>query len=393
MKNEEHKILIENISTLFSEFEKLPFTIENTDIGYSEHGDYISWINHQIVSLKDTFNLLQENSYKSVFSLIRTVFEAYWIINLSMNGTKYYIDYMPEKGHNIQKIYQKLVKDFETNKSNMTKIGILEIQPPKNNKIKLVYSGLRNKDGKIIPKYYFLFKDYNPEIAYLGLEDSYHEDENFNIIRDKLIKKHKDLKWFFSFQRGIKYHLLLNNLVTEEEYKRAMVHYNFLSMWVHPSINSIQFIQKNVHGMGDFKEIKKYDFFLTRLALIYIGNIMCLFLNSFLKFSERQIIEKKIISIRHKSDFEKSINDFLDLTSYFWFIYNEPHYYYKYKFVIKLLGKRPPDEIKKINISNLKASDIEYYKNPINILEDLSISWRNKVIGECKSPIEKESLK
>ena len=131
MKQEEHKEIIEKILLLFAQFEKLPRTIQNKDVAYSEHGEYISWINHQIIPLKDAYNLLSTNSYKSVFSLIRTVFEAYWVIDLSMNGSKFYLNYSPKEGHDIQKIYQKWIEDFESNKEDRLKQGILEIKPPK----------------------------------------------------------------------------------------------------------------------------------------------------------------------------------------------------------------------------------------------------------------------
>ena len=392
MQNEEHKLITEKTLELFSQFEKLHQTFQYEEIESSEHREYITWINHQIVSLSDAFILLQENSYKSIFSLIRNVFEAYWVIELTMNGIKYCIEYPPREGQNIQRRFQRLKGNFEANKLEMIKKGILEIKHPKNNKIKVIYSGFKDKDGNIIPKYYFLFKDYNPEIANVGLEEPYSENDDLDKARENTMNVHKDLKWFFQFGRGIKNNLLLNDLVTEDEFERIKVHYNFLSMWTHPSMNSISLIQNNIHGYGDLKKIRKYDFFLTRLALLYIGNIMCLYLNSFLKVSKRQIAEKKIISIKHKSEFEKAISDFLELTDYFWFIYNEPHYYYKWKYGIKLIGKKSVDEINKIKISELKANEIEYYKNPVVTLKDLSISLDNKIIGKYESPIEKELL-
>lgn len=118
--------------------------------------------------------------------------------------------------------------------------------------------------------------------------------------------------------------------------------------------------------------------------------MLCLYLDSFLKFSERQITEKKIVSIKNKDEFKEAIRNYLELTNYFWFIFNEPHYYYKWKYVSKLIGKKPVDGIKKINISKLKADEIEYYKNPIDALKDLSVSRSNKLIGKYESPIEKD---
>nr|MBI4156302.1 hypothetical protein [Candidatus Woesearchaeota archaeon] len=390
MKQDEHKVIIEKILLLFAQFGKLPRTIQNKDVTYSEHGEYISWINHQITTLKDAYSLLSTNSYKSVFSLIRVVFEAYWVIDLSMNGPKFYLNYSPKEGHDIQKIYQVWVKDFESNKENKIKQGILEIKHPIKNKIMVVYEGRKNQEGKIIQNYYFLFKEYDHEIAHLGLEEDYYESEELGKINEELIKKHKGFKWYFKFNGGIKDNLLLNKLINEEEFERARVHYSFLSMWTHPSMNSIRLIEKNIYGRGEFEDIKKYDFFLTRLALLYIGNTMCLYLNSFLKFARRQIFESKITSIKDEKDFINSVKAYLENTNYFWFIYNEPHYYYKWKYASKLLGKQDIEEIKKLKISDMTASEIEYYKNPIKTLKNLSTSWNNEIIGKYESPIEAE---
>ena len=120
---------------------------------------------------------------------------------------------------------------------------------------------------------------------------------------------------------------------------------------------------------------------------------MCLYLNSFLKFANRQVSESKITSINDEKDFINSVKDYLETTDYFWFIYNEPHYHYKWKYVLKLIGKRDIEEIKKLKISDLTASEIEYYKNPVETLKDLSISWSNQVIGKYKSQIEPECKK
>jgi len=54
------------------------------------------------------------------------------------------------------------------------------------------------------------------------------------------------------------------------------------------------------------------------------------------------------------------------------------------------LGKRGVEEIKKLDVSGMKASEIEYYKNPLEILKDLSKSRNNTIIGKYESPIVKE---
>ena len=54
------------------------------------------------------------------------------------------------------------------------------------------------------------------------------------------------------------------------------------------------------------------------------------------------------------------------------------------------LNKQNIEELKKLDINSLTAEDIEYYKNPLEILRELSTSWNNKIIGEYESPIAEE---
>lgn len=377
------------VTNLFLQFEELPNSIDSGDVSHPEHYDYNLWINHQIVPLIEAFGLLEKNSYKSSFSLIRVAFESFWTIHLTMNGIKHFINYDFDNNEDIQNIYQSWIKQLKEKKDEKPWREIIEIKAPKNRKIKVVFDGvanLTNGDGEIMPWYYFQFKDYNSEIAYLGISSPNFNLEGHEEFSKRIKEKHQNLRYFFEFNKGVKESLLLNELISEKEFERARVHYNFLSTFIHPSANSFSFIHGNNYGKGNFEDIKKYNVELYHLALLYIGNILCLYLNSFLKFSERQIKEGKIVKVKLKEDFAKAISEFQNYSNYFWFIYNEPATYYKMEHAIGLLSKGLP----KRDIDSISQSDIEYPKNPLETLKKMAVSWHNQILGNYKSPFEEE---
>ena len=88
---DEHKKIINSIKLLNKSSESLYSILETTGIAYSEHSQILQWINHQLLLLDDAFkHLLRNNSYGTVFTNVRSVFEKYWILNLCMNGCLYY---------------------------------------------------------------------------------------------------------------------------------------------------------------------------------------------------------------------------------------------------------------------------------------------------------------
>ena len=390
----EHKKILEDINSLFIQIGTFKEQINfNDDTIYSEHLEYIEWANHQIKSLFDSLFLLKSNSYKSSFVLIRSVFESYFVLHLAMNGLKFNFEFPVRDGHNPMTIYHQWKEDFESNKEEKQKEGIWEIHNPQNKrKIKVTYIGRKTENGSVIPNYYFLFKEYNSIIANVGLEEEYFESEELSNVREELVRKHKGLKNLFSFGNGIRENLLLNDLITEKDFERIKIHYNFLSNWTHPSYQSIKYINGNsLNTNNGYLDINEYNFDLTRISYLYIGNILILFLKSLLTFFERQIEEGKINEITNKEEIKEIISNFENNTNYFWFIFNEPHYLYKWQWALKLISRESVDYVKKIVIGNLTADDIEYYKDPIDAMKMIKTSSYNAIIGKCISPLLHES--
>jgi len=389
MEESKHKSHIDSIEELLSCFSELDNFLKNDkDVGYEEWSKYVGWINNQKTILQECLKKLKENySYSSIFPSIREAYENFWFINLSMNGIKHYRYFRAKKGHDIEKIYKKWVKDLEVAHKKKGWKDILEICRI-GKRIRITYRGERiNINGKptneLIPHYYFIFDDYDPVEAYVGKQKKIIEKyltpphlfhrfvlPNMNLRKD-----------YFEFQHGILPHLLLNKLITEKHKQKVIIHYNFLSLWSHP--NKIAFRNSN---SGD-----KY---MDRLILLYIGNITKMFLTSFLEFLNRQEKEGKIskpdkAKLKIISD---KINNFENLTSYFWFIYNKPSKFYKYDYAIHKIWRKHmiQKSIVKVNLSQIKDSDIPYYNNPLESLKKMNQGWTNVSLGQYHPEIKWE---
>lgn len=262
-------------------------------------------------------------------------------------------------------------------------------------RIRITYWGARiNHEGKqtneLIPLYYFLFKDYDPVEAYIGkqkriIEKYLTPPHLFN--RFVLLNKHLN-KDYFEFQQGIIPHLLLNNLITEKQKQRIIIHYNFLSLWAHPN----KFVFREAGNNFNFKGNKNDNPPMDRLVLLYIGHLTKMLLTCFLEFLKRQQKEGKISKpdkIKLKEVVE-AINNFENTTNYFWFIYNKPSKFYKYDYAINKIWRKHmiQKNIKKVSLSQIKDSDVPYYNNPLESLKKMCQGWTNVSLGHYVPEIE-----
>lgn len=395
MDESKHKSHIESIEGLFSVYPNLRDFLVNTESkGYEEWGNYLSWITSQKIILQECLQKLRENySYASIFPVIRELYENFWFIHLAMNGVKHYKYFKAKKGHDINAIYSRWLNEFQIAHAKGEMKDVLGIHLE--GRIKITYLGARIKfEGKetneIIPIYYFLFRDYNPIEAYVGKQKKIIEKyltppHLFN----RFVLPNKNLsKDYFEFQHGIIPHLLLNNLITEKQKQRVIIHYNFLSLWSHPNKISFSETENNF----DFRGNKTENPYMDRLVLLYIGHLAKMFMSSFLEFLKRQEKEKKISKpdeSKLKEVIEK-IDNFESISSYFWFIYNNPSRFYKYDYAIHKIWRKHmiQKNITRLNLSQIKDTDVPYYNNPLESLKKMSRGWSNTLLGHYIPEIE-----
>lgn len=391
----DHKDTMDAVKALLEEAKKIEANLDLKEVYYSEYRDYFDWINTQINILSDCLFLLENNrSYATIFPSIRVVFENYWVISLALNGEKYIKYFKIKEGHNKQKIFQKWQKDL-TNLKQKDPLCPIESIKMTSSRIALCQKGLYDKDKSLIPFYYWLIKEYDPNQAHIGKEkkliDNYLTPP---YLFRRFIQKHKDFRSdYFDFDTGIYTHLLINSIINLKELQRLKVHYNFLSQWVHPNesklkVSSVEYFPNLT---GERKKIN--DFFMDRLILLYIGNLTKLFIQSALLFLDRQIAESKINGIKNREEILEKIGIFDAKTDYFWFIFNKPHFFYKYNYCVNRMwrGSIMKKQIKHIQPDKLPDSLIPYYSNPLTILKEASYDKSNTLCGNFVSPIKREN--
>jgi hypothetical protein len=361
--------------------------LENGETGYSDQQDYLSWIKSEMILLSDALSLLENNrSYGSIFPIIRTVFEDFWVILLAMNGTKYYQYFKIKKGHSIDKLYNKWKKDLEDAQNKGASKDILLLKKTKKRIVIARIGTFVKNSNEIIPFYYWLLDRYDPTQAYVGKEKRI--IENY-LTPPYLLRKHLEIHELFKEHyfdsKGIHDSLLLNGFVKKSHIQKINVHYNFLSSWVHPNKKKFDLLRQEY----DFwKGNKKSDFFLDHLALLYIGNMASMFLHSFLDFANRQICEKKLKGLKDGESIKKELANFENSTNYFWFLYNKPSFFHKYNYCINrgwrsIQHKRA---YKTIMPSQIPDNLVPYYNDPIRILREMSRGCYNKIYGKYDSP-------
>ncbi|MFH1311514.1 MAG: hypothetical protein ABIH65_03860 [Nanoarchaeota archaeon] len=400
MDESKHKSHIEVIEEMLNIYSKLDDFLNNPEgMGYEDWTNYIGWIHNQKTLLQECLKKLRENySYASIFPVIREIYENFWFVHLAMNGIKHYKYFKVKKGQSPKRVYNKWLRDLETAHRKGDLKDILNVNHSEKSKIiKVSYRGERIKiNGKLskefIPIYHFLIDDYNPIEAYIGKQKKIIEKyltppHLFN----RFVQPNKDLnRYYFDFQEGIIPHLLLNNLITKKQKQRIIIHYNFLSLWAHP--NKIAFIEAK--NNFDFRNSKVDNPYMDRLVLLYIGHLTKMFLESFLKFLKRQEQEDKISSPDEDKlkEITEKIKNFENTTNYFWFIHNKPSKFYKFNYAIHKIWRKGMFQrnIKKINLSEIKDIDIPYYRDPLNLLKEISRGWTNALLGEYKPELKWE---
>ena len=391
----DHKETAEVVKGLLEEAKKLEANLEIKEVYYSEYRDYFDWINTQINILADCLFLLEnDRSYATIFPAIRVVFENYWIISLALNGEKYQKYFRIKEGHNKQKIFQKWQSELKKLKQKDPLCPITNIRMT-SSRISLCQNGLYDKDKSLIPFYYWLIKEYDPTQAHIGKEkkliDNYLTPP---YLFGRFIQKHKDFRAdYFDFDTGIYPHLIINSMINVKELQRLKVHYNFLSQWVHPNESKLKISASEYFPNLNGERRKTNDFFIDRLILLYVGNLTKLFLQSFLLFLDRQVKEDKVKGLKNKSEILEKIKIFDDKTDYFWFIFNRPHFFYKYNYCINRMwrGSIIKKKIKHIQPDKLPDPLIPYYSNPLTILKEASYDKENVICGKFYSPIEREN--
>jgi hypothetical protein len=172
------------------------------------------------------------------------------------------------------------------------------------------------RKGEWIPYYFFLFHDYNPLLCFVSSLPTVIEG---NLFPDIVHEQHDIQKLLynrhFSFEALLR-NWRLNDFISEEEGVRIRVHYNFLSLFVHPNRLQNNYLKFSNENKYLFRYEK--DELLEILISLYIVKIQELYL---------KILAKRFEEIS-KGSWAKELIDKIrtnaSIADVLWFIFDEP---------------------------------------------------------------------
>lgn len=120
---------------------------------------------------------------------------------------------------------------------------------------------------------------------------------------------------FFYIENLIK-NLLLNDLITEFTKNQILVHYNFLSKFVHPTNESVTMYQhlSNIVTVPD----EYRDDILVDLIILYVSKLMYLYIKTFV------YTYRSSYNVLTSSKYDDMINELNHMSKDLWFLDNQP---------------------------------------------------------------------
>ncbi|MEM3641610.1 MAG: DUF5677 domain-containing protein [Candidatus Bathyarchaeia archaeon] len=309
-------------------------------------------------------DLVKAEKYTEAFILNRTLFENFFLICLILKGSKYIRRYkIPVKpNENPKEIYNRLTKGLEGRKD------IVSFKPLKNyGEIEVVHKGLYPKEGdRLIPVYYFVFKEYDPVKHRVGKIKSIMLKDFSPEVISKWQKEHESLyKAYFGFENLVKA-AVLNDIITEKQTEKVRVHYNFLSAFTH--LTNMSFEIAHSYKTSANKH------YLMELNLLYVLSILRYYLLLLIDF-----FTKTEHSIKDIDQIRQFLKEQEQRYNYFWFIFNEPseYDYFNYQTIKKY---------RQLTKRELLDEEIPYYKNPYERLKRQHQNIIEFSTGVYKSP-------
>lgn len=331
-------------------------------VSNSYHSDLFDMMKTEFFSIDSASILLESYRYKDCLSIIRTILEALLVFWLIVRAKKYRTPmWYTVKGSDKKSpeiIRNEIVEKWTREKNNgnpkyqhIKKITKLE----QSDQFYVIYEseGLFNEEDKNkmhIPYLYFLINEsYDPAAKLEGLESIkegvIHQDPK----RMKIQKDYYQLN--FRFEALIE-NLIINDLVKENQADYLRVHYNFLSLYVHPTKESIN---PNYQKLSDPHTRGYSNEILEELILLYLCRLQYLFLKIII---DRMKEDNPNANVAELLNFCRK----LDMSSnYFWFFDNEPT---QYDIEVSNARKHLKKYVEKKEVS----LQVLYYENPLDRL-------------------------
>lgn len=328
----------------------------------------------QFDSLSSVITLLEKKMYKDCFDLVRSVLEGYFFLLLMMRGKRYRetreFRVTPTTSRDPKiardRTMEKWRKGWKSGDHRYSKV--ISINPKGDDTISVTIEdeglyerGDEKRKGQLVTKYYFAFDEYDPETRFVATLPSIREGDPFRELTKEILGRQKIIYHQYFYIQNIVRNLKLNNLLDEEQTDRFWVHYNFLSMFAHPTKpGNPRRGKKEYPGSYPPEEVEEaYE----ELILSYVCKLQSLLIKSVAEFFKSVNPDADIKKYEDRArQLEAELDDF-------WFIYNDPTDFDIKKSQYLKNGATQMGHKVDPNI-------IVYYRNPLKRLIDLRRSMR-----------------
>ena len=370
--------------------------IETGEVESSLYGDYFEYLNYQLAQVISVINSANQRSYKEAFIISRSLFEHMLLFTLMTSCFRYYKFFKKKKSETIGQAIERINKEIADAGNQGKVVNALRAVQYQKNEIAVIFKGLfcgdegAETDFKI-PWHYFLYKKYTPEFAFLDradyfkhMPDEFIPKDYFNEIKN-LKKEHKSMHDYYMRPDSMLESIKLNNIYSKQEVLRAQAHYNFLSMFVHPTKESVNMlkahylVRSRIDNLNELRDEKPLLRLLSTLYVIRVTDSMV----TDLFFALFKAPKKYIRSVKG-NEIKELISHLRTRTSYFWFIKDMPHDYDK--FTHCLYHEDPAalgGDYRKADCRNIK-----FDTGILRRLERVFISGHNQTWGCYRSPLE-----
>ncbi len=286
---------------------------------------YFFVIESEFRTLGAVIALNSANQFKECMILLRSAFERSLYFWLMLEGEEYKWDPIwnitPNPGNTNPAARDSTLQMWKKNwKEGKTLYkDVVGIDPVGDDSIRVTFllRGLYDekdieKKGTVIPWYLAVVDEYNPDIKFLSELPSISVGDMFPEVTSQH-KKIQDSLYnrYFYFPRIVE-NLLLNKLITKPQDEYILVHYSYLSSFVHPSRRSLKPM------VGESYLANKSSDYVRWLILLYVCRVMIVLLRAILTRFKRT--NPKALVTRY----EQVIQNLEKETLYFWFIDNSP---------------------------------------------------------------------
>jgi len=341
--------------SLGRKFEKEVLTEAKTSSGCT----FLNVAITQFDALDSVLFLLEKGRQKDCFVLLRSVFESSFFLKLMMYGKKFQetrrYQVVPNAGQNPRVARDATLEKWNESRrlGNPIYSKVVRICKGKEEDIILVtledegiYDvGDKERKGDIVSRYYFAFEEYDPEIKFVSNLPHVSAGDPYSEISGNQLKMQKGLYSQYFYIKKLERNLELNGFLNKEQRDRFIVHYSFLSMYVHPTkpgtprVNSQSYMHPYTPAV-----IKRCS---NELVLLYVCKLQSMLLQTLIGFFR---------SVNPQLDtgkYRDQIKELDAVTKDLWFIYDEPT---------------------EFDRKRSEKDKVLYYKNPLKRLADIRLS-------------------